>query len=336
VIKPLMGADLEHLCPNNAAVQRFFYDDNYSGDVISYALNPRWGQKDMEKMVRGVFDQAIRNNVAHGGNMDRMAVHGNWCMANMKADDEEVGRFAKGAETFGKCEIEMDKCIIAGKDSMNNSHKDNKTGKIHYIPPTLLIAAQSATPDVRTCVSSYAKNGSDLIYIVGLTKPELGGSIFYENLGYVGNGVPTIDLSKAKRTYTQLSKLIRRGIGPHEKVVRACHSVTEGGIAAAAAQMAIGGDIGIHINLRQLPVNNIYHNYKALFSESLGRLLVEVPEDRAKQFEHGMEGCTYSRIGHVLRHDKRLDIVGIERSSSVTIPIETLNEAWKKPLRGYV
>jgi len=335
IIQPLMGADLEHLCPNNAAVQRFFYDDNYCGDVISYGLNPRWGQKDMEKMVRGVFDQAIRNNVAHGGNMDRMAVHGNWCMANLKGDDEEVGRFAKGAETFGNCEIETDVIIFAGKDSANNSHKDSKTGKKHYIPPTLLVGSQSATPDVRTCVSSYAKNAGDFIYVVGGTKPELGGSIFFENLGYVGNNVPIIDFAGAKRTYTQLSKLIRKGVRPHEKIVRACHSVTEGGIAAAAAQMAIGGNLGIYMNLKHLPMKGVMHDYEALFSESLGRLLVEVPENKAKQFEKGMQGCKYAKIGRVL-NDGILDIYDIVRSPLVSLKVETLNETWKKPLRGYV
>ncbi len=336
VIQPLMGRDLRHLCPNNAAVQRFFYDDDYSGDVISYGLNPRWGQKDMEKMVRGVFDQAIRNNVAHGGNMDRMAVHGNWCMANMKEDDEEVGRFAKGAETFGNCEIETDISIFAGKDSMNNSHKDSKTGRKHYIPPTLLVAAQSATPDVRTCVSSYAKNEGDFIYIVGVTKPELGGSIFYENLGFVGNAVPSINFLDAKATYAKLSKLIRKGIKPGEKIVRACHSVTEGGIAAAAAQMAIGGNLGMYIGLNHLPTYGVYREYEALFSESLGRLLVEVPKDKAKQFERGMVDCTFARVGCVTS-EKILDVHDIAgREEIVRLDIGNMNDAWKKPLRGYV
>lgn len=337
VIQPLMGADLEHLAPNNAAVQRFFYDDDYHGDVISYALNPRWGQKDMEKMVMGVFDQAVRSNVAHGGNMERMGMHGNWCMANLKGDDEEVGRFAKGAEAFGNAERKMKKCIIAGKDSTNNSHKDLKTGKVHYIPPTLLVASQSIIRDTRTAVSSYAKRAGDHIYVMGLTMPELGGSIFHENHGFIGNAVPSANLRQTAGMYSALGKLITKGIMPEDKVVRACHSVTEGGVAAAAAQMAIGGNLGITIDLRSMPIKGVEHDYQALFSESLGRLLVEVPPGKVRAFERGMRGHKVAKIGELHQYaDPRFDVIGLDGEQAIMLDIDELNEAWKKPLRGYV
>ena len=336
VIQPLMGADLEHLTPNNASVQKMFYDENRHGQVISYALNPRWGQADMKRMVRGVFDQAVRSNVAHGGDVDHMTVAGNWSMANMKGDDEEVGRFAVGAEEFGRAEIEMDKCIDSGKDSMNNSHKDLTTGKVSYIPPTLLVTAQSRTTDVRTAVSSYAKRAGDFIYLVGETGPELGGSIFYENLGFIGNNIPTIDLRKANKTYRALGKLIRTGIKPSEKIIRAAHSVTEGGLGAAVAQMAIGGNIGAEINLVDVPARKFYYDHQILFSESLGRMLVEVPFEKAGKFERGMAGYPCASIGR-FTDDKALEIFHDSgRVEHMRIDIEILNEAWRAPLRGYV
>jgi phosphoribosylformylglycinamidine synthase len=337
VIQPLMGADLEHLAPNDAAVSRLFYDDDYHSQVISYALNPRWGQKDMKRMVRGVFDQALRNNIVHGGNIGHMTVGGNWCMANMKADDEEIGRFAVGAETFGQCERDSDLCIDMGKDSMNNSHTDDKTGKSYYIPPTLLVGVQSIIKDARATVSSYAKRAGNHIYVIGLTKPELGGSIFHENRNFIGNAIPSVNLRQTKRTYAALSKLITKGIMPEDKIVRACHSVTEGGVAAAAVQMAIGGKLGMTIDLGNLPIQGVKHDYEALFSESLGRLLVEVQPGKAREFERGMRGHTIAKVGELHQYiDPRFDVIGLDGEQVIMLDIDELNDAWKKPLRGYV
>jgi phosphoribosylformylglycinamidine synthase len=137
--------------------------------------------------------------------------------------------------------------------------------------------------------------------------------------------------------YSALGKLITKGIMPEDKVVRACHSVTEGGVAAAAAQMAIGGNLGITIDLRNMPVKGVEHDYQALFSESLGRLLVEVPPSKVKAFERGVRGHAVAKIGELHQYtNPRFDVIGLDGEQAIMLDIDELNEAWKKPLRGYV
>ena len=82
------------------------------------------------------------------------------------------------------------------------------------------------------------KEPGNLLYLVGETKDELGGSHFALVNGLAGGQVPTVDPAQAPTTFAAVHAAIRGGL------VRACHDLSEGGLAVAAAEMAFAGGLG--------------------------------------------------------------------------------------------
>jgi phosphoribosylformylglycinamidine synthase len=181
--------------------------------------------------------------------------------------------------------------------------------------------------DVSKVVSMDCKKKGDLIYIVGKTYNELGGSHYYAIHGAVGNGVPRVDPRRGKRLMDTLSLAMAKGF------VKACHDLSEGGIGVAAAEMAFSGGLGMVLELAKVPLGEpIARSDYILFSESNTRFLVEVaPKDKGR-FEKAMSGIDFAEIGRITADDK-LEVYGINGERVVSAPLVELKEAWQKPLR---
>src|SRR5262249_13185001 len=112
------------------------------------------------------------------------------------------------------------------------------------IPPTLLISALGRVPDVRRCVTMDLKEPGNLLFLVGVTRAETGGSHYHLVHGMQGGDVPMPDLELAPRLFRRLHEAIVRGL------VRACHDLSDGGLAVAAAEMAFAGGVGADLTGR--------------------------------------------------------------------------------------
>ena len=134
---------------------------------------------------------------------------------------------------------------ISGKDSMKNDYHVGDT-KIS-VPPTLLFSVIARMPDVRRAVTMDVKQPGDLVFILGETRAELGGSEYYALHGAIGNRVPQVDAPRARVLYEALSQAIQGGL------VSACHDCSDGGFGVAAAEMAFAGGFGMHLDLRAMP-----------------------------------------------------------------------------------
>jgi len=215
--------------------------------------------------------------------------------------------------------------FISGKDSLNNEYEH--AGKTIVIPHTLLISAMAVMGDVSKAVSMDAKEPANLIYIVGLTRNELGGSHYYDIHEFIGNSVPEVDVELGKKVMDALSEATDR------RLVRAMHDLSEGGLAVAAAEMAFAGGLGMELDLAQVPYENEEKRDDVLlFSESNSRFLVEVSPEKREEFEQALKGIPCGLLGKVTE-DKVLQIRGLEQEIVVNEPIEALKEAWQKPLR---
>ena len=93
--------------------------------------------------------------------------------------------------------------FISGKDSLYNEYETEKESIC--IPPTLLISAMAVMEDVSHAVSMDSKQEGDLIYIVGATYNELGGSHYYAVHGAIGSRVPKVNPEKGKQLMDSLS-----------------------------------------------------------------------------------------------------------------------------------
>ncbi|MGB2878528.1 MAG: AIR synthase-related protein, partial [Dehalococcoidales bacterium] len=176
-------------------------------------------------------------------------------------------------------------------------------------------------------ISMDFKQAGDLIYLVGTTNNELGGSEYFRLNGFIGNNVPRVNPHKAKELMDKLSRAAEKGL------VRACHDLSEGGLGVAVAEMAFAGGLGATIQLNSVPLGEaIDREDFILFAESNARFLVEVASQNKAEFEGVMKGITESVIGQVTDAEM-LEIYGLKGDRVVSKSLGELKEAWQSPLR---
>jgi len=321
VLKPLTGVNNDG--PSDAAIVRPVLDSD-RGIVVANGINPKYGDIDPYWMAASAIDEALRQVVAVGGNLRKVALLDNFCWGNPDKPDR-LGGLVRAAQACYDVALGYKTPFISGKDSLYNEFETEEESI--SIPSTLLISAVAVMEDVKKAVTMDCKRKGDTVYIVGITWNELGGSQYYGIHGYVGNRVPRVDSRKGKKLMGALSAVMERGL------VGACHDLSEGGIGVAAAEMAFAGDLGMVIDLRKVPLGEaIDRDDYVLFSESNTRFLVEVAPADKQRFEDMMTGADFAAIGEVT--DKgRLEVYGLNGQLVLSALVGELKEAWQKPLR---
>jgi phosphoribosylformylglycinamidine synthase len=274
-------------------------------------------------MAAAGIDEAVRNVVAVGARPDRIAILDNFCWGNCDKPDR-LGSLVLASKACYDVAMAYGTPFISGKDSLNNEFAAGG-GRTISIPPTLLISAIGHVDDVHHCVTMDLKEPGNPVYLVGLTKDELGGSHWYALRNEIGARVPQVDLKMAPRLFKLVHKAIAIGM------VRACHDLSEGGLAVAAAEMAFGGNLGLELSLGGVPrEEGLDDAGRILFSESQTRFLVEVPASRAKAFEKLTKGLPVGCIGKVTKTGRL--VVKSAGKKVVEATCEKMRQAWKKPL----
>jgi phosphoribosylformylglycinamidine synthase subunit PurSL len=312
LLKPLQGV---YSGPNDAAVLKPLYD-SVKGLVISCGMNPNYGKIDAYWMAASAIDEAIRNNIAVGGR--RVSLLDNFTWGNPEKT-ERLGSLVRACEACYDFAIAFKAPFISGKDSLYNE------SPMGPVTPTLLITAVGVIPNIQNTTSMDLKAPGNLIYVIGETFNELGGSEYYKLKGYLGASVPKVNGHKAKRTFKAVTAAIDQGL------VKSCHDISEGGLAVAAAEMAFAGDLGLEIALQRVPGKDLARNDFVLFSESNSRFVIEVAKPDQNDFEDLMRGKNCSLIGTVIK-EQRLSIKGLNGKIVVDAPVEKLRQSWKRTL----
>jgi phosphoribosylformylglycinamidine synthase len=321
VLKPLVGAANDG--PGDAAVIRPLPDSN-KGIIVSNGINPKYGDIDTYWMAASAIDEALRQVIAVGGTLDEVALLDNFCWGNPEKPDR-LGGLVRAAQACYDTAIVYGTPFISGKDSLYNEYETGKESIC--IPPTLLISAMAVMDDVNKVVSMDCKRAGGLIYIIGATYKELGGSHYYAIRGHVGNSIPKVYPEKGKKLMNALSAAMNKGL------VSACHDLSEGGIGVAAAEMAFAGGLGMTINLKNVPLaESIERDDFILFSESNTRFIAEVAPEKKEDFEKAMSGVDFAEIGQVT-DNKKFEVYGRNGKVVLSTSIAELKEAWQKPLR---
>lgn len=325
VVKPLVGVANDG--PSDAAVLRPVLSSR-RGVVVACGMNPRYGEFDTYHMAASAIDEAVRNCIAVGADPNRIAILDNFCWGDCDRP-ETLGSLVRAAIACQETALALGTPFISGKDSLNNefSYLDASGAKQTIaIPPSLLISAIGQVDDVGRCVTMDLKRPGSVLYQVGATRDELGGSHFalVENLS--GGQVPTVDANQARATFAALHQAIHAGL------VLACHDLSEGGLAVAAAEMAFAGGIGATVDLDRIPrADDANSPATRLFSESNSRFLVEVAAEQSAAFEAAMAAVPVARIGETTGQP-RLTITAAG-ATVVDAPLAALKEAWQSPLR---
>ena len=335
VIKPFGGVN--HDAPGDAAVIAPLHGDT-RGAVISCGIVPRYSDLDAYSMAAASIDEAVRNAVCVGVNLDRMAGLDNFCWPDpVESEKTPDGRY-KLAQLVRANRALDDVCrayglpCISGKDSMKNDA--TLEGRKISVPPTLLFSLIGDQPDVRTATSSDFKKPGDAIYIVGETRQELGASEFSFMLrdqtggeSGIGGRVPSIEPERNLGAYRALTAAMRNGL------VASAHDCSDGGLASALAESCFGVDAGASVDIGALRGHDDELDaWGALFGESLGRILVSVKPEDMTSFESAMQETACTHIGIVGESD---DLVIKDAGNPILeFSIPELRSAWKNTLNG--
>lgn len=270
-VRPLIGGHLDG--HSDAAV--LVEPGQTHGLAVGIGVNPWFGMRDPQRMAEAVVDEAIRNVVAVGADPTRIALLDNFAWADPR-NPTTMGSLAAAVDGCCAAAERYRAPFVSGKDSLRNVYRA-ADGRVHEVPPTLVITAVAAIPDVAATVTAAATRAGNRLLLVGTTQPEFGGS-HAALIGAPGTVagrvhsahqhdgvVPAPDLAAPAR-YRAVHAAIRMGL------VAACHDLSEGGLAVAVAEMCLAGHLGA--DLDPVPEPAIH-----LFSESTGRLLLEVAPD---------------------------------------------------------
>ncbi|MFZ5428245.1 MAG: AIR synthase-related protein [Thermodesulfobacteriota bacterium] len=326
VVKPLVGVERDG--PADAAVMRPVLSRK-EALVLSHGICPKYSDLDAYWMMAGAIDEAVRNAVAAGGDIAHMAGVDNFCWCDpVQSDKTPDGRY-KLAQLVRANQALAHFCqaygvpCVSGKDSMKNDYTGG--GEKISIPPTVLFTAMSVIPDAAQAMTSDFKQAGDVIYMVGLTRPELGGSEVADELGFASADVPQVDALSALKRYRSMRKAIMG------RQVNACHDCSDGGLAVALAEMCIGGRLGADVDLSRVPVSpEGMSALEILYSESHSRFLVGVPSGSVPSFEKLFAGQWAAPIGRVTADGKLTVRSGGEPMLSQDV--EALAEAFKATL----
>ncbi|MAT48552.1 MAG: phosphoribosylformylglycinamidine synthase [Euryarchaeota archaeon] len=335
VIKPFGG--INHDAPGDAAVIAPIQGETY-GAVISCGIMPRYSDLDAYAMAAASVDEAVRNAVCVGVDLDRIAGLDNFCWPDpVESEKTPDGRF-KLAQLVRANRALEDVCrayslpCISGKDSMKNDAILD--GEKISVPPTLLFSLMGNHPDVRNATSSDFKNSGDSIYLIGESKQELGASEFAymlqnESKGSSGIGgeVPKINPERNLSAYKALTKAIHSGL------VASAHDCSEGGLAVALTESCFGIDAGAEIEITKIfEYDENIDVWGALFGESLGRIVVSINPKNIVGFENVMENIACDHIGFV----GESDTISITNNGKLILShsVNELRSAWKGTLHG--
>ncbi|MFX0152088.1 MAG: phosphoribosylformylglycinamidine synthase subunit PurL [Candidatus Hodarchaeota archaeon] len=308
VLKPLQGFDGHG---NSCVIKPL--TESWRGFVVSNGFNPNYSLNP-KKMALSSIDEAIRNNICCGGR--RFALLDNFSWGNPE-NEENLAALVEACQACYDSAVTLNAPFISGKDSLYNDFKTDK-GETITIPHTLLITCIGIIPDIRKAVTSDFKHEGNHLYVIGDTKREMGGSMFYKLKNLNGGIIPDVNLEKSKQIFNKMVEIIDLGL------ICSCHDCSEGGLAVTLAEMCFGGNIGAEIDLTNIKTN-LTKDYQLLFSESNSRFIVEVNDTTT--FENKMNGVPFHKIGII--KGTRLIIYGLSGKKVVDESISELKKTWQ-------
>jgi phosphoribosylformylglycinamidine synthase subunit PurSL len=331
VIKPLIGRDRD--VTSDAAVIRPVLD-SMRGLAFSQAMLPFYSGIDAYHMTMCTIDEAVRRLIAVGGDPEHLGGVDNFCWPNIQYDaaGNPDGRF-KAAQLVRSCRALREMCLawgiplLSGKDSMYvDGHLTGRYGETHKVSAleSLQFSATSVIPDISRCVTLDAKMPADLVYVLGITRDELGASEYYDLLGYVGCNVPQVTPQPFFKLYRALSAAIS------DQCAASVHGVYRGGLGVHLALVAMAGELGMQVDLSRLPAQGVTRDDVALYSESAGRFIVTVDPRARDKFESCLKGLPIACVGFVTE-EPHFKISGLGGRTIIDTTVPALKRAWQKP-----
>ena len=289
VVKPYQGAEGYGAGDGSVVKPRL---DLPQGVAVGCGLYPRMAELDPYAATACAIDEALRNVVAAGGNPHRTAILDNFCWGDCRKPDR-FGSLVLTAEACYDAAVAYGTPFVSGKDSLNNEYRVGDEEKA--IPPTLLCTAMAIVDDCDRTVTTPLRRAGNLLLMIGLTTSDGGGSVASDLLGLADSRVPRPVFETAPSVFAAMHEAIRLGL------VEACHDLSEGGLAAAAAEMVIGAHgLGAQLDLSRLPAGSSVGTTARMFAETPTRFLLEVEESSLERLAEIFRTLPWAVVGEVL------------------------------------
>ena len=308
-----------------------------SGIAIGCGIVPRYSHHDTYVMSQHALDEAMRNCVAVGGDPDMVCMTDNFCWpdplpsAKNPEAEHKLAQLVRACAGLYSLANVYGAPFVSGKDSMKNDF----VGKSRFgkdirisVPPTILITAMAKIPEIDKACTSDLKYAGDKIYLLGKSKRALGGSELIEEFSFAETSyvdkLPLIDAEKNMALYRATHQAIRRNL------LQSCHDCSEGGLLIALSESAIGGNLGVRIELDDCRDQLDEFGATLLeffFNESAGRFLVSVSPRKEEEFLEHFKEVDVTPFGEVT-HQKILRICDVGLVL-VDAPVSALSETWR-------
>jgi phosphoribosylformylglycinamidine synthase len=281
LLEPLAGAQGD--APQDGSV--IAIDGSTKAMAIGLSLLPEWGKTDPCAMGRASMDETMRSLVLVGANPDKIGLLDNFCMGNPN-DPDELGRLVECVKGISAAAEEFEAPFISGKDSFYN-YFETEDGPIN-IPVTFLCSGIGIVEDQAHVTGSSLRRNDSVLCLLGATKDEMGGSVFARLHGISDAQVPQTDCAKNLVTYRKFHAARCAGL------ILSAHDVSEGGLITSLAEMGFSGKGGLEVDLYAISSET---PAVSLFSESTGRILIEVAPDNVAALQAALEGESFAIIG---------------------------------------
>ena len=302
VLKPIQGPISKEVPGDSSVIKPV--DDSWKGLALTSDINPHLMEANPYHGTMSAVEEVCRNLASVGARIDSLADC--LCFGNPQRPDI-MGQFKASCEALRDAATSVDVPYVSGNVSLYNETADGA------IPPTPVLMGIGLVEDIRKCVTSDMKD-EGTIWLVGKTKEEMGASLYYRTLGLECKNVPTTDFDSFIPRMEQLIQAIENN------EVRACHDISNGGLALSIIEMCMGGN-GAKINLDDDLRADI-----ELFSESNGRWIVQVAPGFENDFEKRFDFA--KKIGDI---DEKI-IFNKDGEQIAELTIEEVRDKWTKPI----
>jgi phosphoribosylformylglycinamidine synthase II len=292
------------------------------GLAVSVDGNPHHAELDPYQGGAGAALEAMRNVIAVGAMP--------WCMTDClnygNPEDPEVFRqFMDGVRGIGDAcreiglleDAQYPVPIVSGNVSFYNDSREGQP-----IPPSPIVACFGVMKDYALATTPRLKAEGNAFFLIGERRRELGGSAYWRMRGIAGGTPPRADFAAARKEMIFVLDAIERGYAV------ACHDISDGGVAIAAAEMVLASDMGLRLEPESLEAL-AWEDY--LFTES-GGFLIEVPSEQLESFEAlaRARGVWWRRLGSVIGN-RRLELAP-PQGDEESIDIDQVSERWQRSL----
>ena len=190
---------------------------------MTHGICPRYGDIDAYQMAMCAVDEAFRAHIACGGDPERASALDNFCWPDPVASEDnpdgeyKLAQLVRAAKGLKRACLAYGLPLISGKDSMKNDA--HVQGRKISVRPTLLVSLLGVLPDIRKTVTADLKKPGDLIYLLGESRGELGGTSYERLIGSKLGTCPRAEPEQAVKLY----RALHRGMSAPSSSTRIIH-----------------------------------------------------------------------------------------------------------------